>query len=54
MNALLAVNTFFFLFLAIIWGKDDMWNILLKFLFAALFLANGLQLMVNMGYIVKS
>lgn len=54
MTTLLAVNVFIFLFLSVIWKREDLFNLFLKVTLFSAFVANLIFLLIEMGFVIAS
>lgn len=53
MTILLGLNTLVLLFIAIIWSKSSIPNVMIKVMLFAITGANFVQFLIAMGYMVK-
>jgi len=52
LNSYLGFSTLVFLFLAVIWKRDDIFNLMLKFVLAAAFVWGLIETLLALGYVV--
>jgi hypothetical protein len=53
MTTLLTINTLLFAVLFVVWKRGDLLNLILKFIFFAATIGNGIYLFQVVGYVVK-
>jgi hypothetical protein len=54
MTTILTINTIVFGALGLIWRTSDMLNLLVKLVLGTMFVVNGVQLLMALGYLVKA